>query len=91
MCANCFTNVEAAAINVAVGAVLLRNAWEKHADRRDGITPIEREQRTWLRNASFMQELDLDPIEILGPPPGVDVPLPTVADVAAGVAPSSAG
>ena len=53
----------------AAGAVVATNAWEARADRRAGVSPLERAQRTWLRNKAFMEELGLDPIEVLGRPP----------------------
>lgn len=78
MCMNCVTNVDAIAINVVAGSIFAANAWERAADRRRGISRLEREQRTWIRNRSFMLELGLDPLEILGPPPGA-APTPTTA------------
>ena len=82
MCMNCVTNVDAIAINVVAGSIFAVNAWERASDRRRGISRLERQQRTWLRNASFMRELGFEPIDILGPPPGHDlVPLPSTAEV----------
>lgn len=78
MCMNCVSNVDAIAANVVAGVVVAINAAERISDRRQGITPLERAQRTWLRNQSFMKEMDLDPIAVLGPPPG----LPTRAPAA---------
>jgi hypothetical protein len=78
MCMNCVTNVDAIAINVVAGSIFAVNAWERVSDRRKGISRLERAQRTWIRNASFMRELGFEPIDILGPPPGHD-PVPTPA------------
>jgi hypothetical protein len=79
MCMNCVTNVDALAINAVAGSIFAVNAWERISDRRRGISRLERAQRTWIRNQSFMRELGLDPIEILGPPPG-HVPMPAAPD-----------
>ena len=76
MCMSCVSNVDALAANGLMGVIAAVNGWERVADRRRGITRLERAQRTWLRNQSFMRSLDLDPIEVLGPPPGVPVSAP---------------
>jgi hypothetical protein len=70
MCMNCVTNVDALAVNAVAGSIFAVNAWERISDRRRGISRLERAQRTWIRNASFMRELGFEPIDILGPPPG---------------------
>jgi hypothetical protein len=72
---HCVTNVDAIAVNAIAGSIYAVNAWERIADRRRGISRLEREQRIWLRNRSFVLELGLDPLEVLGPPPGA-VPEP---------------
>jgi hypothetical protein len=77
---HCVTNVDAIAVNAVAGSIFAVNAWERIADRRRGISRLERAQRIWLRNQSFLRELGLDPIEILGPPPGA-VPEPAPAAV----------
>ena len=78
MCMNCVTNVDAIAINVVAGSIFAVNARERVSDRRKGISRLERAQRTYIRNQSFMRELGLDPLEILGPPPGHEL-VPTTA------------
>jgi hypothetical protein len=70
MCMNCVTNLDALCINAVGAAIVATNVWERVSDRRQGISRLEREQRTYIRNASFMRELGLEPIDILGPPPG---------------------
>lgn len=75
---NCVSNIDAVAANVLAGAVIAVNAAERISDRRQGITRLERSQRTWLRNRAFMIDMGLDPIAVLGPPPGV-VPQPAKA------------
>ena len=88
MCMNCVTNVDALAINVVAGSIFAANAWERVADRRRGISRVEREQRTWIRNQSFMRELGLDPVAIIGPPPGVrPAPAPAATPTPAREAP----
>jgi hypothetical protein len=77
---HCVTNVDAIAVNAVAGSIFAVNAWERIVDRRRGISRLERAQRIWLRNQSFLRELGLDPIEILGPPPGA-VPEPAPAAV----------
>lgn len=71
MCMSCVSNVDALAANTMAGVVAVLNARERWSDRRQGITPLERAQRTWLRNQSFMNDLGLDPVEVLGSPPGI--------------------
>jgi hypothetical protein len=73
MCMSCVTNIDALAVNALAGSIFAANAWERISDRRRGITRLERAQRIWLRNQSFMRELGLDPVAVLGPPPGVEV------------------
>ena len=69
---NCVTNLDAIGLNLMAGAVITVNVAERLSDRRQGISRLERAQRIWLRNQSFMLELGLDPIEVLGLPPGVE-------------------
>jgi len=76
MCMSCVSNVDTLAANGLMGVIAAVNGWERIADRRRGITRLERAQRIWLRNQSFMRSLDLDPIEVLGPPPGVPASAP---------------
>lgn len=42
MCMSCVSNVDAFAANRVAGAVAVINAWERWSDRRQGITPLER-------------------------------------------------
>lgn len=85
MCMSCVSNVDAIAANTVAGVVIAINAWERVSDRRQGITRLERAQRTWLRNQSFMRSMGLDPISVLGPPPGTTVPIRSAAAFAAPV------
>lgn len=66
----CVSNVDVVAAHAVTGAVLAVNGWERLSDRRRGIGRVERAQRTWLRNASFVDQLGLDPVAVLGPAPG---------------------
>ncbi len=83
MCMNCVSNSDALAANVVGAAILAVNGWERWSDRRRGITRLERAQRTWLRNKAFIESLDLDPLEVLGPAPGIDVATPDTERVPA--------
>ncbi len=76
VCMNCVSNVDAMAANTVIGVVVAVNGWERLSDRRSGITRLERAQRTWLRNHAFMRELGLDPIGVLGLPPGTPAAAP---------------
>lgn len=78
MCMNCVSNVDAIAATTVAGVVIAINAWERVSDRRRGITRLERAQRTWLRNESFMRTMGLDPVSVLGPPPGTQPTAPSI-------------
>lgn len=69
MCTACTTALDTAGFHVMVGAVVVTNAYERWTDRRRGIDRVERAQRTWLTNASFVRSMGMDPHAVLGPPP----------------------
>ncbi len=69
--------------NAALGAVVATNCWERVSDRRNGISRLERELRTWEENAAFMRSMGLEPMLVLGAPPTVPVVAPTRASDAA--------
>lgn len=83
MCGGCLQNIEALIVCGAGAAVAATNAWEAHTDRLAGVTPTERAQRTWLRNKAFMEELGLDPVQVLGLPPRQPLPRTPAAGAAA--------
>lgn len=66
---SCVSNTDAIGANLLVGAVIATNLRERVADRRRGITRLERRQRTWIRNRSFVESLGLDPALVMGPAP----------------------
>jgi len=89
MCTTCTTLFDLAATNVALGAVVASNRWERFQDARRGISRLERELRTWESNAAFVRSMGLEPLAVIGAPPAVPV-LPVTAAADAEVAPPAA-
>lgn len=76
MCASCLTNADAVVWNsvamVGLGAAGVRRL----RDVATGRSALDRRREAYARNAAFVRSLDLDPAEVLGPPPADAVPAP---------------
>jgi hypothetical protein len=68
MCQNCFTALDAAAVN-SVLAVAAASTGYGFVKEKLGLSPLARERR-YLATAAMMQELGLDVATVLGAPPG---------------------
>jgi hypothetical protein len=76
MCANCITTFDAVVLQSAGAAVIAQNGWARLQDCLTGRHPAVRRQVAYDRNAAFLQSLDLDPAEVLGPRPEVPTEVP---------------
>ena len=82
MCQNCFTVLDAAAVNSVV-VVAAASTGYGFVKEKLGLSPLARERR-YLETAAMMRELGLDVATVLGPPPGPEgdpeiLPVPQVA------------
>ena len=65
MCVNCVSNADAVAANAAIAAALLKKPVHRALAAVGLVDPPDPVRRD-LRTVSFLRELELDPVEILG-------------------------
>lgn len=69
MCANCFTRLDAVALQSVAVTAAAAGGWRRLQARRRGWSWAERQREARERTARFLRDLDLDPDAVLGPPP----------------------
>ncbi len=73
MCAGCYSAFAAAGSSVPVVAVMAAHTWSRVRDRCTTKPRLERALDAWEDTADFLHRHGLDPLEVLGPPPGQPV------------------
>ena len=69
MCINCFSSVDAMAVAGSGAAALASTGWQRIVDRARGLSPRDRQRRTWAEDAAFLRSLGHDPEVLLGREP----------------------
>lgn len=77
MCTSCVTTFDSVTIHAAAAFSIGSAGWRRWRDLRVGRSPAHRRRDDYEANAEFLRSIELDPLEVLGPPPPVPEPAPT--------------
>ena len=88
MCTSCVTTFDTVTMHAAAALSVGSAGWRRWRDLRVGRSPAHRRRDDYEANAEFLRSIELDPLEVLGPPPPVPEPAPSRAAPAPAAAPA---